>query len=190
MQRQINADTLGGVFKLLFEPLQKAALEGVNIDCAEGKVQICFPILSAWIADHEDNLAVHRIKANVCPKCEVLLGKLGTDTNSHRARDYARYECCERESAMDDSRTMFETLGSDLEKNVFHGLHRVSAPALHKPDLLHTVYLGLFKYLMEWISGFLKKYGRLQAIDDTWKALRSYPGFFEAKKAYPEVTQW
>jgi len=46
----------------------------------------------------------------------------------------------------------------DLEKNVFHGLHRLSAPALHKPDLLHTVYLGLFKHLMDWISGFLNKH--------------------------------
>jgi len=49
----------------------------------------------------------------------------------------------------------------DLEKNVFHGLHRLSVPALHKPDLLHTVYLGLFKHLMDWISGFLNKHAWL-----------------------------
>jgi len=47
LQRQINADTLRGVFELLFEPLQNAALEGVNNDCADGKVRRCFPILSA-----------------------------------------------------------------------------------------------------------------------------------------------
>jgi len=147
LQRQINADTLRGVFELLFEPLQNVALEGVNIDCADGKVRRCFPILSAWIADHMENVALHGIKSNVCPKCKVLPGELGTDANSHEARDYARYECCEGESASDDSYTMFETLGIDLEKNVFHGLHRVSAPGLHKPDLLHTVYLELFKHL-------------------------------------------
>jgi len=28
---------------------------------------------------------------------------------------------------------------------------------LHKPDVLHTIYLGLFKYMMEWVEGFLKK---------------------------------
>jgi len=137
-----------------------------------------------------ENVALHGIKSNGCPKCEVLPGELGTDANSHRARDYARYERCERESASDDSRTMFETLGIDLEKNVFHGLHRVSAPGLHKPELLHTVYLGLFKHLMDWISGFLKKHARLQAFDDTWKALPPYPGFFVPKKGYREVTQW
>jgi len=137
-----------------------------------------------------ENVALHGIKSNVCPKCEVLPGELVTDANSHRSRDCARYARCERESASDDSRTMLETLRLDLEKNVFHGLHRVSAPGLHKPDLLHTVYLRLFKHLMDWISGFLKKHARLQTFDDTRKALPPYPGFFVPKKAYREVMQW
>jgi len=120
----------------------------------------------------------------------VLQGEIGTDANSHRARDYTRYERCERESASDDSCTIFETLGIDLGKNVFPWLHRVLAPGLHKPDLLHTLYLGLFKHLMDWISGFLKKHAQLQVFDDTWEALLPYPGFFVPKKAYREVTQW
>jgi len=188
LHRKFNADTLRGLFELMFEPLQNPALEGVNIDCADGKVRRCFPILSAWIADNMEKVALHGIKSNVCRKCEVPPGELGTDTNGHRAWDYARYERWERESASDDSRTMFETLGIDLEKNVFNGLHRVSAPGLHKPDLLHTVYLGLFKHLMDWISGFLKKHAQLQAFDDTWKALPAYPWFFVPKKGYREVT--
>jgi len=188
LQRQINADTLRGLFELLFEPLQNPALEGVNIDCADKKVRRCFPILSACIAYHMENVALHGIKSNVCPKFEVLPGELGTEANRHQAQDYARYERCERESASDDSCTMFETLGIDLEKNVFNGLHRVSAPGLHKPDLLHTVYLGVFKHLMDWISGFLKKHAQLQAFDDTWKALPAYPGFFVPKKVYRKVT--
>ena len=73
---------------------------------------------------------------------------------------------------------------------VFHGLYRVSAPDLHLPDLLHTIYLGLFKHMMDWIQGFLKKHSRLQAFDDTLKTLPRYPGFFVPKKAYQEVTQW
>jgi len=142
LQREINADTLRGIFELLFVPLQNAALEGVNIDCDDGKVRRGFAIWSAWIADHMENIALCGIKVNVCPKCEVVPGELGTDTNSHRARDYERYERCECESASDNSRTMCETLGIDLEKNMFHRLHRVSPPGLHKPNLLHTVYLG------------------------------------------------
>jgi len=54
---------------------------------------------------------------------------------------------------------------------MFHGLHRVSAPGLHKRDLLHTVYLGLFKQMMDWIEGLFKKHAQLQAFDQIWKVL-------------------
>jgi len=55
--------------------------------------------------------------------------------------------------------------------------------------MLQTVYLELFKHLMDWIQGFLKKHGRLEAFDEVWKALPPYPGFLVPKKACSEVTQ-
>ena len=77
-----------------------------------------------------------------------------------------------------------------MGRGIFDGLHRVSAPDLHMPDLLHTIYLRLFKHMMDWIHGFLKKHARLQAFDDAWKTLPPYPGFFIPKNAYREITQW
>jgi len=56
--------------------------------------------------------------------------------------------------------------------------------------MLHTVYLGLLKALMDLIQAVLKKHGRLQAFDDVRKALLPYPGFLVPKKAYREVAQW
>jgi len=90
LQRQINANTLRGVFELIFDPLKDATLEGIPIDCADGKIQRCFPIVSTWIADHMENARLHGIKSNACPKCEVTPEELGTGANRHRARDYAR----------------------------------------------------------------------------------------------------
>jgi len=87
-----------------------------------------------------ENVALHGIKCNVCPKCEMLPGELWTDAYRHRAHNYARYERCEHES--DHYRTMFGNVGIDLDKNVFHMVHRVWAPGLHKPDLLHQFILG------------------------------------------------
>ena len=201
-QRRINAETLQLVFQLLFEPLQAVAREGVNIDCADGKVRRCFPILSAWIADHMENVALHGVKSNSCPKCKVLPWELGNDAK-YSARDYTEYEYCERQNGLqsprsdsddadnaDNADVTFDTLRINMGPGVFHGLYRVSAPDLHVPDLLHTIYLGLFKHMMDWIQGFLKKHGRLQAFDDAWKTLPPYPEFFVPKKAYWEVTQW
>jgi len=64
-----------------------------------------------------------------------------------------------------------------------------SASDQYKPDRLYTIYLGLFKHMMDWIAGFLKEQGRLQAFNNVWKALPPYPGFLMPKKAYPEVRQ-
>jgi len=70
-----------------------------------------------------------------------------------------------------------------MGQNSFHGVHRVSVPDLHMRDMLDTVYLGLFKHMMDCIHAFLKKHKRLQAFDDIWKALPWYLKFLVCKKA-------
>jgi len=83
-----------------------------------------------------------------------------------------------------------ESLGIRLGQKGFYGLNRVSPSDLHKPDMLHTVYLGLFKHMLDWIQAFLKKHGRLEVFEEVWMALPPYPGFLLPKKANCEVTQW
>ena len=56
LQRLINADTLRGVFELIFAPLNSAARAGAPIHCADGTIRRCFPIMSGWIADHMEML--------------------------------------------------------------------------------------------------------------------------------------
>jgi len=75
-------------------------------------------------------------------------------------------------------------------QKTFHRLNQVSASDLYKQDLLHTIYLRLFKHIMDWVEAFLKKHGRLQAFDEVWKVLAPYPGFLVHKKAYHAVMQW
>jgi len=65
--RESNPDTLPDVFELIFAPLQDLAHDVIPIDCADGKVGRCFPILTAWIADHIENVALLGIQSNVCP---------------------------------------------------------------------------------------------------------------------------
>jgi len=45
LHRLINADTLRGVFELLFAPLNHTAPEGAPIDSAEAKIRRCFQIM-------------------------------------------------------------------------------------------------------------------------------------------------
>ena len=131
-QRRINAETLQLVFQLLFEPLQAVAHKGVNIDCADGKVRRCFPVLSAWIADHMENVVLHGVKSNPCPKSKVFPWELGKDAK-YLARDYTEYEYCERENGLqslgldsddaDDADVTLDTLRVNMGPGVYHGLY-------------------------------------------------------------------
>ena len=145
-----------------------------------------------------ENVALHGVKSNPCPKCEVHLEELGNDARyEYPVRDYARHKLREREdghqspvSESDAANGTSNTHGINMGPGIFDRLHRVSAPDLHMLDLLHTIYLKLFKHMRDWIHGFLKKHARLQAFYDTLKTLPPYPGFFIPKNAYREIPQW
>jgi len=159
-RRKINADTLQDVFELIFAPLQDVAHVSIPIDCSNGNIRLCFPILSAWIADHIENVALHRLKTNAFPKCEVLTNELGTNARSYRARDYARYQRYKPENQTSGSETDDDhVINLGIGQNIFHRLNRVSASDLYKPDILHTIYLRLFKHMIDWIEAFLKEHG-------------------------------
>ena len=96
----------------------------------------------------------------------------------------------EQESGEAGIAEYFQQVGVKIGRNVFTELYLVNPADLHKPDLLHNIYLCLFKHMMEWVEGFLKMHKRQQAFDDAWKELPPYPGFSVPNKAYREVTQW
>jgi len=88
-QRKIQDDTLQDVLELIFEPLQDMAHAGSPLDHTNSKVLQCFLILSTWILDHMENVALHGIKTNACPKCKVPTHELGTNAKNYQSRDYA-----------------------------------------------------------------------------------------------------
>jgi len=140
-----------------------------------------------------ENVALHGLKTNACPECEVPTHELGTNAKNYRSRDYARYQCYKPENTNSGSESANDHVTSDnlgIGQNIFHRLNWVSASDLYKPDMLNPIYLGLFKNMMDRIEGVLKKHRRLQAFDDVWKTLPPYPGLLILKKAYREFTQW
>ena len=130
-----------------------------------------------------ENVSLHRIKSNACPKCEVPPEELGSGTNHHHSRDYARYECYEYENPARDSeiydttraRNTNETHPIKTGQRVFQELVRVSTPDLHKPVILHTIYLGLLKHMMDWIQGFLKKTCKTVGLRGCLKSFATLP---------------
>ena len=192
-QRQTFANALRVVFDLVLAPLQEVVQEDMVMDCADGKTRLCFPIVSAWIADHAEHAALHGIESQLCPKCQVPSKELGGNPRKiYESGHYTFYweKAREQESGEAGIAAYFQQVGVKIGRNIFTKLYRVNQADLSKPDLLHNIYLGLFKHMMEWVEGFLKKHKRQQGFDDAWKEIPPYPGFSVLKKAYREVTQW
>ena len=83
IQLQMNADVRQAVLDLILAPLQEIANDGAVMDCADGNICLCFPILSAWIADHAEHTILNGISSKSCPQCEVLATELGQDPRKH-----------------------------------------------------------------------------------------------------------
>ena len=191
-QREVNRHTLHATIEQLLAPLQGPGENGVELSCADGKIRMCYPVLAAWIADHEEHVTLHNLARNSCPKCEVPPEQLGT-LATYPTRDHNAYQETISRYELYGSTVSIEGLASIGLKALYNGLWklpRVSMNQLHKPDLLHNVYLGLLKNLLDWVTAFLKRHHRLEAFDQAWRSMPPYPGFTQPRKAFREVTQW
>ena len=193
-QRQVNNEILCDLMEAIFAPIVALKNSGLEVECADGKVRLCFPRLSAWIADHLENVTLHGIQQNQCAVCEVRPEQLGSYLGRSAAkRDYRKYEHLFNKFSDNNQQAGKELTdrGFKLLPSVFWGLPNIQQSDLPKPDILHVVYLGIFEtHLMKWIIGFLKKFKRLQSFDAIWKSLAVYPGYSAPNKEYSRISQW
>jgi len=66
----------------------------------------------------------------------------------------------------------------------------ISPTTIITPEILHTVYLGMLKYLMDWVMSFPEQHSRIDKINQLWAMMRPYPGFARFNKPYSQVMQW
>jgi len=193
-QLQINADSLRAVFNLVLAPLHYVSHEGIVMDYPDSKTHLCLPILSAWIADHAEHTTLHGICSKSFTEYKFPSSEVGGNLREvYEVHHYPIYEEKARQlesGQAASTQKYFWQVGVKIGCNVFAGQHQVNLSDLHKPDFLHNIYLGIFKHLMQWVEGFLKKHKRQQAFNDAWKQIPPYPGFSVPIKAYQEVTQW
>lgn len=123
---------------------------------------------------------------------------MGANQQALEYRDYGRYQrlwttSTRLEASREERKTavkLLEEEGVCCTYNAFWNLPEVQPQHLHSPDLLHGLYLGLLKHLMDWLDAFLRKYGRQKLFDDVWASIPGYPGFSRPGKPYRQVSQW
>jgi hypothetical protein len=61
---------------------------------------------------------------------------------------------------------------------------------LPKPDLLHTMLIGMLDYLQKCIFHFTKTHKRLDKYNAIWLSVPAYDDLTPKDKSYEEVSQW
>jgi hypothetical protein len=161
--------------------------------CADGQARHCFPRLAAWIADYPEHCTLGGISYGCCQWCEVDKDSLGNiPTASQRLpnlRDHKVYENLIKDGSKEALAQLKERGVKPIPDNP---LWQTGANIgdLPKPDLLHTMQLGILKHLLSWVEDFCKEHGQLDRFNDLWLQVPSYLDMTGPTREYGEVSQW
>jgi hypothetical protein len=191
-------DLLQDVIDKILRPLGDVFHDGVDIVYSDGYKRNCYPRLSSWIADHKEYITLFDMKSSSCPRCEIPFDQIGIPTPTHfPKRDWGMYEDIKDALKLATTVSERKRFRDLLDKR---GLHETSLALsniqgivledIHKPDILHCLYLGLMKYVIAWVVDFVKEHKRYSDFDRLWLSYAPYPGFRPFTLIYSQTTQW
>jgi hypothetical protein len=72
-------------------------------------------------------------------------------------REYQYAKIASDHQAIRFTEDRFESVSARLVPCTCWGLPHVENYNLHRPNILHNIYIGMFDHLMTWIEGFLQR---------------------------------
>ena len=158
--------------------------------CADDKVRHCYPTLAAWMADYPEHCNLHNTKSGVCYWCECSQEKMGdmpAAGNDLQRNHNLYYQLWEQGTA--------QSIADLKRRNVNPGFNILwclesNTSELPKPDLLHTMQIGMLKHLLGWLQDFLKQHKRLDLFNNIWLSVPAYLDMSRPWCVYEEVSRW
>lgn len=161
--------------------------------CTDGNTRVCYLRLAAWIADYPEHITIQGLAYGVCQWCEVPKKMLGNcpkrNQRPAKRRNHAEYARRWTKGTEKDDDWLTEH-GVRPAENTLWWLKYCDLADFPKPDILHTLLLGMFKHLLTWLHAMLKQHGRMQRFDTIWLKVPAYLEMGSPKKRYSEVSQW
>ncbi|CAE6472817.1 unnamed protein product [Rhizoctonia solani] len=172
--------------KEIVKPLEQAGRNGVAMECGDGHIRKCFPILAAYCADNPEQTQVACCKRNLCYRCTV-----GRDQRGEYIVSPDRHHVHTANAVTAQSH------GRTTEFYVQNGLRPFGPPFwanlphcnIHTtltPDILHQLHKGVFKdHLMKWCLSLADK----TEFDDRFKAMPEHSSLRHFKNKVSELSQ-
>jgi len=195
-QQQTNREVLNVVLRQVLYPLtckQNASAESgyYNVVCADGNFRRYKPVLAAWLADCPEYSDLNDLERNICFWCECPKNELGDyvpPEKQHPRQDHNLYRTCsDVNTKVADAKLSSCHVHQGF--NVFRHIPCIVSD-LPKPDLLHTMQIGMLDHLQKWILHFMKTHERLDKFNAVWLSVPAYHNLTPKNKLYEEVSQW
>ncbi|KAG8708171.1 hypothetical protein FRC09_001400 [Ceratobasidium sp. 395] len=174
--------------KKILKSLEAAGRDGVEIECSDGWVRRCYPVLSAWVADYPEQCMIACCNQSSCGQCLVPHDQRGEN---------GKWECrSQREAGLE---IIAESLGIRTKTFISNGYKPVGCTPFWydlphcdifsslTPDLLHQLHTGLFKdHLFEWCLDLANDD---DLVDERFLALPSHPSLVSFRHGVASLSQ-
>lgn len=142
---------------IILEPLKQAGMTGVEMQSSNGDICQVFPILTCYVADYPEQCLVMCTKYGTCPKCQASAKELGESIPKEACtRNWTESIIKEEKEASQGSAPAFhkQCMSYDVSGSVYtpfwQGFPLCNIHKCITPDILHRLYQGVFKHLIEW----------------------------------------
>ncbi|KEP46797.1 hypothetical protein V565_181170 [Rhizoctonia solani 123E] len=161
--------------EVILRPLVQAGRAGVEMNCGDGYVRHCYPILAAYIADNPEQTMIAGCRRNLCHRCTVQRDKRGDLPETPPPPRIPDHTAVALE-AHDHGHTsaLFDNQGlKPFGKPFWADLPHTNIFSCLTPDILHQLHKGVFKdHLMDWCLKLIKSSnGSTDDVDYRFKAM-------------------
>jgi len=147
------------------------------------------------MAHYFENIHLHSIKQPHCPAGKAPKSSFGEGNSSPwRLRDYRLYfqkmilVTQGDEMERQEGRQNLEDPAVGTSEGVFWNMKCISLMTNIVPDILHTVYLGMRKHLIDWVMFFQEQHSGINEFHQLWAMMLPYPGFAWFNQPYSQGT--
>ena len=148
---------------LILDPMKEAGKSGIEIVGGDGGVRMVYPVLACYVADYPEQCLVTCTKYGTCPKCRVRAGDLAEHLErwEDRTQDFTLHVIQEaHESTQSNHAFRTKCMKEDVSGGVFRpfweGFPHTDIHLSITPDVLHQLFQGVFKHMVEWVDDFME----------------------------------
>ncbi|THU86756.1 hypothetical protein K435DRAFT_683009 [Dendrothele bispora CBS 962.96] len=157
MRRRIIANIFHACVGYMLKPLENAGRSGVYMTSGDGLVRRTHPLSALHVGDYPEQLLITGAKKGECPSCPIPMDEVGESAEIYDFRDFGQVLAAFEKLDQGLGSTAFRHACRDagikpIQQPYWRNLPFVNIFCSIAPDILHQLYQGVIKHLIEWLK--------------------------------------